>query len=191
MRARETAIALVLQALEIEGLDFNSRQVLQKKLYLLQELGTDLGFQYDWFVYRPYAPALTDFLEENGRWVLAAHIPDRRLRPEVMAAIAAANGLAEKRPLRLSQTAWHRLLASLQYICTQWQQPADSLPGKLMEYLPEFTAADCRAGAEVLEGSGLLRNYTCRKREPAYEAPYTDMRIETQLKPDSDCLGLL
>ena len=42
----------------LEISDFNSRKILQKKIYLLQLTGIDLGYRYNWYLYGPYCPAL-------------------------------------------------------------------------------------------------------------------------------------
>lgn len=44
--------------LQIE--DFTARKILQKKIYLLQLLGIDLGYRYNWYLYGPYCPALAN-----------------------------------------------------------------------------------------------------------------------------------
>ena len=40
--------------------DFTARKILQKKIYLLQLMGIDLGYRYNWYLYGPYCPALAD-----------------------------------------------------------------------------------------------------------------------------------
>jgi uncharacterized protein YwgA len=43
----------------IEKIDsFNGRKILQKKVYLLQLTGIDLGYRYNWYLYGPYCPTL-------------------------------------------------------------------------------------------------------------------------------------
>jgi len=44
--------------LQIE--DFTARKTLQKKIYLLQLMGIDLGYRYNWYLYGPYCPALAN-----------------------------------------------------------------------------------------------------------------------------------
>jgi uncharacterized protein YwgA len=39
---------------------FNDRKVLQKKVYLLQLTGIDLGYRYNWYLQGPYSPALAN-----------------------------------------------------------------------------------------------------------------------------------
>lgn len=54
-------LKLVLDEIGLGGLkidDFRSRKILQKKMYLLQLTGIDLGYRFNWYLYGPYCPAL-------------------------------------------------------------------------------------------------------------------------------------
>ena len=55
-------LKLVLDEIGLGSLEigeFSSRKILQKKIYLLQLTGIDLGYRYNWYLYGPYCPALT------------------------------------------------------------------------------------------------------------------------------------
>lgn len=39
--------------------DFNSRLILQKTVYLMQEFGLNRGYYFSWYIHGPYSPALT------------------------------------------------------------------------------------------------------------------------------------
>lgn len=39
---------------------FGARKILQKKIYLLQLTGIDLGYRYNWYLKGPYCPTLAD-----------------------------------------------------------------------------------------------------------------------------------
>lgn len=39
---------------------FTERLVLQKRIYLLQLFGIDLGYRYNWYIRGPYSPSLAD-----------------------------------------------------------------------------------------------------------------------------------
>jgi len=44
------------------GLDLTTlenRKLLQKRIYLLQAFGLDLGYRFGWYIYGPYSPDLT------------------------------------------------------------------------------------------------------------------------------------
>ena len=54
-------LKLVLDEIGLGSLEmgeFRSRKLLQKKIYLLQLTGVDLGHRYNWYLYGPYSPTL-------------------------------------------------------------------------------------------------------------------------------------
>src|SRR2546425_7730085 len=53
----QTAIKLLGADLDLST--FETRLELQKKVYLLQESGEDLGYSYGWYIHGPYSPGLT------------------------------------------------------------------------------------------------------------------------------------
>ncbi|MFZ2196989.1 MAG: hypothetical protein WAV13_04585, partial [Thermodesulfovibrionales bacterium] len=40
--------------------NFDNRLILQKRFYLLQKFGVDLGYRYNWYAHGPYCPTLTE-----------------------------------------------------------------------------------------------------------------------------------
>ena len=68
----DIANGIVFQRLAISKDSFDDRLICQKKIYLLQSLGTNLGYTYNWYVRGPYSPALTTYLYTNLD-VLASH----------------------------------------------------------------------------------------------------------------------
>jgi len=45
---------------DVEIGKFENRKILQKKIYLLQLTGIDLGYRYNWYLQGPYCPALAN-----------------------------------------------------------------------------------------------------------------------------------
>lgn len=61
MADRKILLNMVLGKFNGLKLDsFADRLVLQKRLYLLQLFGLDLGYRYNWYVHGPYCPTLTE-----------------------------------------------------------------------------------------------------------------------------------
>ena len=56
---------LVFQALRINKETFDERLVSQKKVFLLQEMGVDIGYSYNWYVRGPYSPDLATYIFSN------------------------------------------------------------------------------------------------------------------------------
>ena len=56
-------LKLVLDRIGFEDIEidnFTKRKILQKKIYLLQLTGVDLGCRYNWYLKGPYCPALAN-----------------------------------------------------------------------------------------------------------------------------------
>ncbi|MCX7914376.1 MAG: hypothetical protein N2511_07310 [Thermodesulfovibrionales bacterium] len=93
----------------------NNRKIIQKKVYLLQELGLKLNYYFGWYVYGPYSPELTRSLFEK-RALLEGEDPSRiELTKEELELINKLNSMIkEVDPNRLDY--WLELLASLAYL---------------------------------------------------------------------------
>ena len=61
----DIANGIVFQKMAIGKESFDDRLICQKKIYLLQSLGTNLGYTYNWYVRGPYSPALTTYIYAN------------------------------------------------------------------------------------------------------------------------------
>lgn len=47
---------------KIDMRDFNNRLIYQKMIYILQEKGVSLGYDYNWYIRGPYSPQLAEDL---------------------------------------------------------------------------------------------------------------------------------
>src|SRR5205807_10531285 len=76
----KTELASYIQSLGLSSklqtfrVDFEKRLEFQKTIYLLQEAGADLGYQFGWYKHGPYSSSLAD-----DAYVLAT------LPPEILA----------------------------------------------------------------------------------------------------------
>lgn len=73
MQEKLAELQLFADAFEVplDMQSFSKRLLVQKKIYLLQELGIDLGFRYGWYIRGPYCPILTKLayeLEEHPEY---------------------------------------------------------------------------------------------------------------------------
>lgn len=71
--ARQSLLAGVLCRLgRFPVAEFEGRLKLQKTIYLLQAFGIYLGYNFNWYIYGPYSPALTrdafEVLPQIGRY---------------------------------------------------------------------------------------------------------------------------
>lgn len=61
MAERKVLLNMVLESFDGLHIDaFDERLTLQKRIYLLQLFGIDLGYRYSWYVHGPYCSVLTD-----------------------------------------------------------------------------------------------------------------------------------
>ncbi|GAI03672.1 unnamed protein product, partial [marine sediment metagenome] len=63
MNKNQIVLKLVLDEIGFDIVEigvFLKRKILQKKTYLLQLTGVDLGYRYNWYIYGPYCPALAN-----------------------------------------------------------------------------------------------------------------------------------
>lgn len=90
MNPQQVALGLSLKeaGIPIDVSEFDSRLVLQKAVYLLQQAGVHLGYRFRWYLRGPYSPDLTEdiFLhardgaktrEELDKWDLDATSRER------------------------------------------------------------------------------------------------------------------
>jgi len=79
MDERQIGLALALNELGVSSdvSEFDSRLILQKIVYLIEEAGIKLGYGFNWYLRGPYSPVLTRDLfdlastkEDTAGWVL-------------------------------------------------------------------------------------------------------------------------
>ena len=151
----DIANGIVFQKLGISNETFENRLISQKKMYILQALGTDLGYEYSWYIRGPYSPSLTNYIYNNIDVLSATDFSQYRLLDEVKKNIDIVNSLAkESSKLNLSIPSLYELLASLLYIirnASSWGvSDKNTLFQKLTQYKPKYTKTDCENGYQVL-----------------------------------------
>lgn len=118
MDERQIGLALALKEVGVDSgvSGFDSRLILQKAVYLLEEAGIRLGYSFNWYLRGPYSPGLTRDLydlamnrEDVAGWVLDDHSKTVAGQLQPLLATAAGEELASK-ARRLE------LLASIHYL---------------------------------------------------------------------------
>jgi len=102
--------------------DFNDRLIVQKRIYLLQQMGLRCGYGFHWYLRGPYSPELTEcaFTLMNDT-ELQETAKGYRFKPH---AIEAINRYKELEKVILCETpkvgraAWLELLASIHFLRT-------------------------------------------------------------------------
>ena len=142
-------LKLVLDEIGLGGLEigeFTSRKILQKKIYLLQLTGIDLGYRYNWYLQGPYCPALandTFTLREEMRY--DQEFNDYRLNSRTVSKLDTLKKIVElPETPRTNEPEWLELLASLHYLKHIAYWPGKDSPEfeevfeKLVESKPHF-----------------------------------------------------
>ena len=98
--------------------DLRSRKILQKKMYLLQLTGVDLGYRFNWYLYGPYCPALaSDTFALRDEVKYDKEFEDYEFNCKTRGKIDTLKGIVE--PCgedEVSEPEWLELLASLHYL---------------------------------------------------------------------------
>src|SRR5260370_11900047 len=104
--------------LRLELDPFAKRVLTQKKTYLTQLTGFELGFRFAWYVHGPYcreltaeAFALKEALDAKDRVP-----PDKSLNPLAKRLLSKARTFWTGRPTHVNEDDWLELLASLHYL---------------------------------------------------------------------------
>ena len=119
MDKRSIGIFLIMKNLREFKIDsFYDRLFLQKSIYLLQLLGVDFRFRFDWYIRGPYSKDLT---------AIAYGIDSRRdeyfktskylkLRNDVIAVLERLKKAINDKPSSLDDAKWLELLSSIHYL---------------------------------------------------------------------------
>jgi len=166
-------LKLVLDKIGLGNLeigDFTSRKILQKKTYLLQLTGIDLGYRYNWYLYGPYCPALA-----NDTFTLRDEIKyddefnNYELNSKTKSRLDTLDGVVGlPRTAETTEPEWLELLASLHYLKHIAYWPGKSDPQfeevfeKLKESKPHFQGRRTLAEAawKRLDEAGLVSRKT-------------------------------
>ena len=163
MNRIDVANGIVFRKMCIKIDSFDSRLISQKKIYLLQSLGTDLGYSYNWYVRGPYSPALANYLFSNLDVLEKIDYSQYKLSKNAEDNIEKINKLGEDlKDTSLSLAKWYELLASLLYIKKNklsWKLDGTekSLFDTLYKEKPQYTEAQCRCAFETLRNYGFLK----------------------------------
>lgn len=133
----DIANGLVFQALGVSKDSFDDRLLSQKKVFLLQELGVNLGYSYNWYVRGPYSPDLTTYIFHNLDMLKEQDFSDYRFSDAVQGKVDAVNSLVNAKPDSLSVPSWYELLASVLYIRRKWNKT--DVFASLKQYKPQYS----------------------------------------------------
>ena len=160
MNSIDIANGIVFQRMNIKKDTFDERIICQKKIYLLEMLGTNMGYSYNWYLRGPYSPSLANYVYSNLDILLDTDFRDYKISEVVENNINLINGLQEVIPNGFSTSSWFELLASLVYIDKNrgsWKiaDGKDSLFSELRKYKSQYSIEQCNQAYNALEKCGL------------------------------------
>jgi hypothetical protein len=142
---------------------FSDRKKLQKLVYLVQAVGTDLNFSYSWYLHGPYSPELTQVLYETVAQPL--HGPSASLGTEDAQRVRKLRALLGK---DIDSTDFLELLVSLHYVKKLGESAGlsrDKINQLLRQKKPFFTEQEINRCWRMLE---LLEK---AKKQPSVALP--------------------
>jgi len=152
MNNSQIATAIAIRDLRCGSLDtINDRILLQKKIYLAQDIGLPLGYGYSWYIHGPYSTDLTavayqiipegfDSIEKNTFNEQYAKMISR---------VNELEGEIEKRNLQISIVQWYELVASIAYWNKRGYNTEDSIIEKIRETKPQFSEEQTHAAYDA------------------------------------------
>lgn len=138
---------------------FDDRLICQKKIYLLQALGVDLGYKYNWYVHGPYSPTLTNYAYSHIDIFNSYDFSGYELNEDAVERIAIVNDIANDRQEGCDEASWYELLASIVYVFSNlcsWgivggtDATDNEVIRKVIEYKPQYDEDNCIHALEIL-----------------------------------------
>lgn len=148
MNNSQIATAIALRDLHCFSLDtINDRILLQKKIFLAQDIGLPLGYGYNWYIHGPYSTDLTAVAYQvipEG----CESIEDHHLKEKFANMIKRVNDLESEiknHKLKISVVQWYELVASIAY----WYKRGNNCEQKIIEKIkqtkPQFSEEQTKA----------------------------------------------
>lgn len=158
----DIANGIVFQKLGISTESIDDGLTYQKKIYLLQSLGTDLGYIFKWIVFGPYSPSLNDYVYDNLEVLLSSDFSGYSLSSSAENNIDIVNSLSEDKRADLGIASWYELLASLLHIFNNKRRlkidkGEDALFDRLIKYNPQYDKEQCSYAFSVLRKKGFIK----------------------------------
>ncbi len=150
--------ALAMKELNCEKIDtIYDRILLQKKIYLSQIFGLQLGYGYGWYIHGPYSPDLT-----SAAYQIVPEgfdgVSNWSFKDEYAQKIKRVNNLSNKRPTSLSLTSWYELLASVVYWNENGYEDKETNIEKVLVVKPQFSKEEIELAHEALSEDGYLKS---------------------------------
>ena len=149
MNNSHIATAIAIRDLNCFTLEtIHDRILLQKKIYLAQDIGLSLGYGYSWYIHGPYSTDLTAVAYQiipEGDTAIENH----SFKEPYASMIARVNSLAsviDEQKLTISVVQWYELIASIAYWFKRGYDTKEKAVKKIRATKPQFTEEQIKAG---------------------------------------------
>lgn len=146
------ATAVVIRDLNCYSIEtINDRILLQKKIYLAQDIGIPLGYGYSWYIHGPYSTDLTAVVYQIIPEGVSA-IENVTLKEPYKKLVEKVNNLEktiEINHLAINTVQWYELLASIAYWYNYGIKSRDESIQKMQTSKPQFSKDQVKIGFDV------------------------------------------
>ena len=122
MKSELISTGVILRELQCFNIDtLKDRILLQKKVFLLQQLGVNLGFSYSWYLHGPYSKELTSLAYQCVPMGMES-FSSYQLKSEIEKKVIQVNNLINNLNFDnylLGISDWYELVASIVYSLNQ------------------------------------------------------------------------
>ena len=141
-----TAVAIRdLKCYSIQSID--DRILLQKKIYLAQDIGLSLGYGYSWYIHGPYSTDLTTVAYQIVPEGTDA-IEGKNFKEPYASMILKVNKLEDvihEKELQIDRVQWYELLASMAYWRKHGYVKKEDMIKKVETTKPQFSRSQINA----------------------------------------------
>lgn len=142
MKNSNIATAIALRDLHCDSLDtIDDRILLQKKVYLAQDLGLPLGYGFCWYIHGPYSSDLTDVAYQiiPEGFDAIEHGSYKKPYADIIASVNGFERHKSECTTQINTVQWYELLASIAYWYKHGYQSKDAIITKIAKTKPQFT----------------------------------------------------
>ena len=145
------ATAIAFRDLNCSSLEsIKDRILLQKKIFLAQDVGLPLGYGYCWYIYGPYSSDLTTVAYQiipEGFDDIEKHSFKKQYSEMIEKVNRLSDDISTK-SIMLSEVEWYELIASIAYWYNRGIQEEEGIVEKIKDTKPHFSDSDTRAAFE-------------------------------------------
>lgn len=157
----DIARGLLFKLLKVSTDTFEERIIYQKKIYMLQSAGLNLGYDYSWYLKGPYSPRLTTYIYDNLDVLSSLDFTTYNLKEDVAERVSKINNFDKSKPPNLRNDEWYELLASLLFLhnnSASWKlQNEEDCIQKLTELKPHYSRENCEFAFKSLSDSEMFK----------------------------------